>query len=800
MATPYPAHLMIEITDRCNLKCMICVREEYEEGIGSPGTLINFEEVKKLEEPIRRASIITLTGFGESFLHPRLKEMLDYIYSVNPSDNLIKIVTNGTALSEEKASWFSGHLHTMSVSLNASHSVSYAREMHPYEFKDGRDVTSKFERLVSKIGRFSGGLKVEERKKVHLHYVVHRDNIADLGDFVRLTHKMGLSVVQFTHLMVHRAEHIERSIYWIKDHYNDAIDEAIEVGQSLGVAVGARKFFTEPQKQFVAERDCTWPHDTAIVGSTGSVIPCCYWGVGNVGNAFTDPEGGFDKIWFGDYYKKLREKRTGPACATCNILRIFDDITIHFSPYLKSQSLFVEKLANFQEMTTSEGLRLNNDFDRAGLDMALHRWTLRNSIGDFKCLLDVRVDDADPLGSIEDSLWKHFRRSDVPAKTSVTVDLSGRFVGLGWGPAGRNQHGQSWRWLGGHRGHASIFLRLKPGVSYCAEFLVHSAVTSGALENIEVKVNGAETGFRRLYQRDGRYFFSCIVSADVLRESEGYAWVSIITGNSDKLTGQLELALTSLQLQESEEVITSEDIRQQKCFDQVGLDITLYHRALAAVNADRNRLIEVQVDNIDSLRSVEQMIWQRFQQNKVQRPDIAIDLDLPSRFLGFGWGPADRNQHGQAWRWLGGHGGPSSVFVHLRKGSSYSIEFLVHSATTTEGLKCIKMIANGVEADSQRLENRDGRYYFCCSVSADAVDRSNGYVWLSISTGNPARQIVGKLELSLTSLCIREAGDMNLGEGAPPDARPLEQGQPALYSLRAAANAISGAITAMIGR
>jgi hypothetical protein len=128
------------------------------------------------------------------------------------------------------------------------------------------------------------------------------------------------------------------------------------------------------------------------------VNPCCYWGVGNVGNAFTDAEGGFDKIWFGDYYKKLREKRTGPACATCNILRIFDDITIHFSPYLKSQPLFVEKLANFQEMTTSEGLRLNNDFDRAGLDMALHRWTLRNSIGDFKCLLDVRIDDADPLG------------------------------------------------------------------------------------------------------------------------------------------------------------------------------------------------------------------------------------------------------------------------------------------------------------------------------------------------------------------------------------------------------------------
>jgi hypothetical protein len=226
-----------------------------------------------------------------------------------------------------------------------------------------------------------------------------------------------------------------------------------------------------------------------------------------------------------------------------------------------------------------------------------------------------------------------------------------------------------------------------------------------------------------------------------------------------------------LQLQESEEVITSEDIRQQKRFDQVGLDITLYHRALEAVKADKNRLLEVHVDKIDSLRSVEQMVWQRFQQNKMSRPDTSITLDLPGQFLGFGWGPADRNQHGQSWRWLGGHGGPSSVFVHLKKGRSYSLEFLVHSATTSEGLNCIKVTANGDEADSQRLEHRNGRYYFCCSVSADTVDRANGYVWLSISTGNPDKQIVGKLELSLTSLYIRDSEYTDLKEEGSPETR-----------------------------
>ena len=222
MSTPYPKHLMIEITDRCNLKCMICVREEYEEGIGGPGVLMDVDGVKKLELPIRHAEMITVTGFGESFLHPGLKEILDYIYLVNPADNLIKVVTNGTALSASKASWFSGHLHTMSISLNASNAEAYAREMYPYEYRDGKDMTAKFDSLVNKILAFSDTLKQEERAKVHLHYVVHSDNVREMANFVRLAHEMRLSTVWFTHLMVHRAEHIGRSIFWIKDEYNDA--------------------------------------------------------------------------------------------------------------------------------------------------------------------------------------------------------------------------------------------------------------------------------------------------------------------------------------------------------------------------------------------------------------------------------------------------------------------------------------------------------------------------------------------------------------------------------------------------
>ena len=77
---PYPKKLTIVLTDRCNLKCVICQRDEYEQAVGGFGQLLDLNNLSHLDEAIKAAEIIDITGFGESFLHPELKGFLDYIY------------------------------------------------------------------------------------------------------------------------------------------------------------------------------------------------------------------------------------------------------------------------------------------------------------------------------------------------------------------------------------------------------------------------------------------------------------------------------------------------------------------------------------------------------------------------------------------------------------------------------------------------------------------------------------------------------------------------------------------------
>ena len=63
---PYPKKLTIVLTDRCNLKCFICQRDEYEQALGGFGQLLDLNNLSHLDEAIKAAQIIDITGYSES--------------------------------------------------------------------------------------------------------------------------------------------------------------------------------------------------------------------------------------------------------------------------------------------------------------------------------------------------------------------------------------------------------------------------------------------------------------------------------------------------------------------------------------------------------------------------------------------------------------------------------------------------------------------------------------------------------------------------------------------------------------
>ncbi|MCB1282602.1 MAG: radical SAM protein, partial [Salinibacterium sp.] len=92
----FPFSLGVEVTNHCNLRCPMCPREVADRGYGN----MDYELFTKIasETSGRERTVFLPTGFGESFIHPRFHDMLNYL-----RDHDVKItclITNATYLND----------------------------------------------------------------------------------------------------------------------------------------------------------------------------------------------------------------------------------------------------------------------------------------------------------------------------------------------------------------------------------------------------------------------------------------------------------------------------------------------------------------------------------------------------------------------------------------------------------------------------------------------------------------------------------------------------------------------------
>jgi sulfatase maturation enzyme AslB (radical SAM superfamily) len=283
-----------------------------------------------------------LTGWGECFLYPRFEEVLNYIYSLNPRNDLIFITTNGTRLSEHTAELLGGHLNRLIISLNAATPETYNRDM-----KNGN-----FEKTLSAVRSFLSGLNQHDRSKVELHFVAHAENLHEIVDFIVLANKLGIPAVSIGNYIISRVERFRYSLLHVREKYNVIIDRALDLASRLGITIIGRKFFTESKKEISPDK-CRLPFDKCFIQVDGSVSPCCFAGDHRMGNVY---ETSFEDIWFGEEYRKLREKRYLPACQRCVQFIPFDDYAAHFSEVLKKTDVFKKYKAA-------------DNFNREGVDL-----------------------------------------------------------------------------------------------------------------------------------------------------------------------------------------------------------------------------------------------------------------------------------------------------------------------------------------------------------------------------------------------------------------------------------------------
>jgi MoaA/NifB/PqqE/SkfB family radical SAM enzyme len=524
-----PKVVYVELADYCNLNCMFCGRGAYVNATGDVGGFIDVESLRKLEQPLAAAQYLGLSGrIGEPLIHPRLEYILRWVYEINPNI-LLRITTNGTALSRKMAALLAGHLDFLAISLNASNAEAYFREMRPVGQR-GVDPTAWWGNLIRRITEFIAALPASDRGRVRIIVPVQRDNIDDVFDFVELVSSMGCSHAIITPMQVHDDSKVDMSVFWIKDKYNDVMDEAAALGARLGLRVEAARFYTNPKLDNVnLETLCREPVEAAYLNMErfGGVAPCCQWIEELIpADIYTD-DNAFERFWNNDIYRRLRLRRDFKSCKVCGITRAFDEVSFHFTPLLKKNLVASRRCAEAEaeiEYPDSELVRVCRSLS---LDLRSLRRTLLKLGVPVERLDAIRRDGLAAVPEIDRACWQAFLATDSPAG-EVDVALGGCFPGLGWfepdnDPAAR----VSARWMGGARA-ASVFARVVPGYAYDIRLTAHHLRSLEMANGLGLEVCEQPLEVQRCVQNDGTTLLTAAVPERITRSFGGRLRFAVI--------------------------------------------------------------------------------------------------------------------------------------------------------------------------------------------------------------------------------------------------------------------------------
>ena len=242
------AEVRYEVTDHCNATCIMCPREEHENG-RAHGIMDQVKFEQSIDEVITLgAKKVVLTGFGEPMLDRRLESKIAYAKSKGLSTY---IITNGSVLSSKRAQGIlEAGLDEMRISFYGMGRDTYNVVMQGLDYEKTRDGLLDFLALREKLGLHT---------KVQLSYLTMPENAKDESAF--------------------------------KEFWEPKV-EAIEIWRPHNFGDGRDYREREGGEMLVSKTTCGRPESGPLqIQWNGEVIPCCYDYNNKIvlGNAFEQP-------------------------------------------------------------------------------------------------------------------------------------------------------------------------------------------------------------------------------------------------------------------------------------------------------------------------------------------------------------------------------------------------------------------------------------------------------------------------------------------------------------------------------
>jgi len=302
-----PRNVQIEVTNRCNMDCSMCPREDLEIELEH----MDWDKFQAVVEQLQSSEDITLTGWGEPFLHPRI---FDMIALCKEEGHRVMITSNGLFTKPaviEQILDSSLDVLTFSIdSVEASDNVPL-----------GHNNNSVYENIEAVARQ-----RKKESLSLRLQSTLHADGENDLYDVIRYAAKIDCEVVNVGRLDRKYAPDLKRP---------DPLDEerifkeADRIARSVGVQLdwiqysvsrGITRFVYKllRKKLHRSGKYCLKTFDNAYVSREGYVTPCCLLPEAKMGNMLDQS---LPDIWKSQEFNRFRENYRD-VCGSCDLWTI----------------------------------------------------------------------------------------------------------------------------------------------------------------------------------------------------------------------------------------------------------------------------------------------------------------------------------------------------------------------------------------------------------------------------------------------------------------------------------------------
>ena len=299
-----PRQIQIEITNRCNMDCPMCQRED----LGIELEHMSWSHFTTVVDKLGQHEDITLTGWGEPFIHPRVFDMIAYC---KERGHKVMVTSNGLFTKPSMVDdILNSAVDTVTFSIDSVNGNETVTEGHT-----SNKVYANIEAVVK--GRKSGTLGVR------LQATLHMGCENDLYDVIRYGARIGCDIINVGRLDRQFRPNLERP-----DSQQERFIflKADEIARSCGIQLdwlqysvssGLTRFVYRLLKKKLhrSGQYCLKTFDYAYITREGDVTPCCLLPNAKMGNLL---HGSLGSIWKNEKFDHFRENYRD-TCGTCDL-------------------------------------------------------------------------------------------------------------------------------------------------------------------------------------------------------------------------------------------------------------------------------------------------------------------------------------------------------------------------------------------------------------------------------------------------------------------------------------------------